>query len=54
MQVHILFSFLAYAMWKTLEQWMARSGLGNGPRTVVEEFHRNQIDGCSPPHLGWP
>ena len=39
-QVHILFSFLAYAMWKTLEQWMARSGLGNGPRTVVEEFHR--------------
>jgi transposase len=39
-QAHILFSFLAYAMWKTLEQWMARSGLGNGPRTVVEEFRR--------------
>lgn len=37
-QAHILFSFLAYAMWKTLEQWMARSGLGNGPRTVLEEF----------------
>lgn len=39
-QAHVLFSFLAYAMWKTLEQWMARSGLGNGPRTVVEEFQR--------------
>lgn len=39
-QAHILFSFLAYAMWKTLEQWMARSGLGNGPRTVVEELQR--------------
>jgi len=39
-QAHILFSFLAYAMWKTLEQWMARGGLGNGPRTVIEELAR--------------
>ena len=39
-QAHILFSFLAYVMWKRLEQWMARSGLGNGPRTVIEEFDR--------------
>jgi transposase len=39
-QAHILFSFLAYALWKTLEQWMERSGLGNGPRTVIEEFQR--------------
>lgn len=39
-QAHILFSFLAYALWKTLEQWMERSGLGNGPRTVIEEFGR--------------
>lgn len=37
-QAHILFSFLAYAMWKTLEMWMARCGLGNGPRTVLEEI----------------
>jgi transposase len=42
-QAHILFSFLAYAMWKTLEQWMARSGLGNGPRTIVEEFARIKL-----------
>jgi transposase len=42
-QAHILFSFLAYAMWKTLEQWMSRSGLGNGPRTVLEEFARIKV-----------
>ena len=39
-QAHILFSFLAYAMWKTLEQWMSRSGLGHGPRPVIEELAR--------------
>lgn len=39
-QAHILFSFLAYALWKTLEQWMERSGLGNGPHTVIGEFKR--------------
>jgi len=39
-QAHILFSFLAYAMWKTLEQWMARCELGHGPRPVIEEFDR--------------
>lgn len=39
-QAHILFSFLAYAMWKTLEQWMVRSGLGNAPRTIIEELQR--------------
>ncbi|MCP4204276.1 MAG: IS1634 family transposase [bacterium] len=39
-QAHILFSFLAYVIWKTLEQWMSRSGLGNGPRPVIEELAR--------------
>ena len=39
-QAHILFSFLAYAMWKTLQTWMERSGLGRGARTVIEEFAR--------------
>jgi len=37
-QAHVLFSFLAYAMWKTLQTWMGRSGLGRGARTVIEEF----------------
>ncbi len=39
-QAHILFSFLAYAMWKILELWMSRCGLGNGPRPLIEEFDR--------------
>jgi hypothetical protein len=38
---HILFSFLAYALWKTLEGWMERAGLGRGSvRTLVEELRR--------------
>lgn len=39
-QAHVLFSFLAYAMWKTLQAWMERAGLGRGVRTVLEEFAR--------------
>jgi len=35
---HILVCFLAYALWKALAQWMRRSGLGDAPRTLVEEF----------------
>jgi len=37
-QAHILFSFIAYALWKTLQTWMDRSGLGRGARTVLEAF----------------
>jgi transposase len=39
-QGHILFSFLAYVLWKTLQIWMERSGLGRGVRTVIEECAR--------------
>lgn len=35
---HILVCFLAYVLWKALAQWMRRSGLGDAPRTLVEEF----------------
>jgi transposase len=37
-QAHLLVCFLAYALRKTLEGWMARAGLGNGPTTVLEEL----------------
>jgi transposase len=37
---HILFSFLAYAMWKTLQTWMERAGLGRGVRTIIDEFSK--------------
>ena len=32
------FRFLAYVLWKTLAQWMRRAGLGDAPRTVLEEL----------------
>ena len=35
---HILVCFLAYVLWKTLEQWQSRAGLGNAPRTILQEF----------------
>lgn len=35
---HILVCFLAYVLWKALAQWMRGAGLGDAPRTVVEEF----------------
>jgi Transposase DDE domain len=41
-QAHILVCFLAYVLWKTLEQWQRRAGLGQSPRTVLEELHRIQ------------
>jgi transposase len=41
-QAHILVCFLAYVMWKTLEQWQQRAGLGNSPRTILEEIGRIQ------------
>lgn len=37
---HILVCFLAYVLWKTLGQWMRRSGLGDAPRTVLEEMSK--------------
>jgi transposase len=41
-QAHILICFLAYVLWKTLEQWQQRAGLGNSPRTIIEEIGRIQ------------
>jgi len=37
---HILVCFLAYVLWKSLAQWMRASGLGDAPRTLLEEFAR--------------
>ena len=41
-QAHILVCFLAFVLWKTLEMWQQRAGLGNSPRTLLEEFARIQ------------
>jgi transposase len=39
-RAHILICFLAYVLWKTLQQWQSRAGLGNCPRTLFTEFSR--------------
>ena len=41
-QAHILVCFLAFVLWKCLELWQQRAGLGNSPRTVLEELARIQ------------
>ncbi|HEY5665086.1 MAG TPA: IS1634 family transposase [Gammaproteobacteria bacterium] len=41
-QAHILVCFLAFCLWKTLEGWQQRAGLGNSPRTILEELGRIQ------------
>jgi transposase len=37
-QAHILVCFLAYVLWKTLEQWQSRAGIGSSPRTLLDEL----------------
>jgi transposase len=41
-QAHILVCFLGYVLWKTLEQWQKRAGLGHSPRTILQELARIQ------------
>jgi hypothetical protein len=41
-EAHILICFLAYVMWRTLQQWQARAGLGDSPRTILTELSRIQ------------
>jgi transposase len=37
-QAHILVCFLALVMWRTLQEWMKATGLGNSPRKLLEEM----------------
>jgi transposase len=39
-KAHILICFLAYALWKTLQKWQSRAGLGDAPRTILTELSR--------------
>ena len=41
-EAHILVCFLAFVLWKCLEMWQCRAGLGNAPRTILEELTRVQ------------
>lgn len=48
-QAHVLFSSLAYILWKTLEPWMARSGLGSPGRRLAELAPIKVVDMILPP-----
>lgn len=39
-KAHILICFLAYALWKTLQKWQSQAGLGDSPRTILDELSR--------------
>jgi transposase len=39
-KAHILICFLAYVLWKTLQKWQSRAGLGDSPRTILSELSR--------------
>ena len=41
-KAHIFVCFIAYVLWKTLEKWQSRAGLGNSPRTILRELARIQ------------
>ena len=52
-QAHIFVCFLAFVLWKTLEMWQSRAGLGNSPRTILEELariHSNDVILPTPTH----
>jgi transposase len=41
-KAHVLVCFLAYVLWKTLEAWQERAGLGNSPRVLLDELAKIQ------------
>ncbi|HKM56254.1 MAG TPA: IS1634 family transposase [Isosphaeraceae bacterium] len=56
-RAHILVCFLAYVLWKTLAGWMQRAGLGDAPRTLLEEFAKIRSGDVvlqAQSHLGGP
>lgn len=51
-QAHVLVCFLAYVLWKVLEQWQDRAGLGNSPRTILQELGKiDSVDVVLPTSL---
>lgn len=41
-------------LWKTLEQWQSRAGLGNSPRTILQELGAIQSTDVVLPTTGQP
>ena len=48
---HILLCFLVYVLWKTLEQWPSRAGLGNAraPSSMNSAPSTAPMSSCPPP-----
>jgi hypothetical protein len=42
-KTYILVCLLGFVLWKTLDLWRQRAGLGNSPRTVLEELVRMSV-----------
>jgi len=54
-QAHILVCFLSLVLWRTLQQWMAASGLGTAPRKLLEELAEvRSLDIVLPTKAGRP
>jgi transposase len=54
-QAHILVCFLALVLWRTLQHWMAASGLGDAPRKLLEELAEvRSLDVVLPTGTGTP
>jgi transposase len=52
-QAHILVCFLAYVLWKTLDQWCQRAGLGDEPRKIFAELQQiSLVDVLLPTRTG--
>ena len=52
-QAHILVCFLALALWRTLQHWMASNGLGTAPRKHLEEMAEvRSMDAVLPTRAG--
>jgi transposase len=50
---HILVCFLAYVLWKTLQQMVQAAGLGDEPRRVLDELSKiNMVDVVLPTRCG--
>jgi len=52
-QAHILVCFLALVLWRTLQHWMATSGLGTAPRPLLEAMREvRSLDVILPAQTG--
>ena len=53
MLAHVLVCFLAYVLWKSLQQMVQAAGLGDEPRRVLDELSKiSMVDVVLPTRCG--